>query len=358
MQITQFNPATAHQAPARFDKSALWASTSSKPPQINVVNGKYVASIEGQQVGQPQDQLDVVILDEFPKGRNTSRTYFGRADNPSIPAPYDPKNQQIPTCHSTNGVTPDGNSKHPQSSACMTCPQSIAGSGGTQIGKACRFVKTIAVNVPAFGDEVFAMRISAQGIFDKGNSETNNYGLFGLNTALGNYAPQEVLVKLHMPEGQTGGTRFSPIGVLDDTAANVMVALSQSPRVGEVLRTDRDTTAGAPALPAPAALPQVALPAPVQYAAPQAPAPVYQAVQAPAPVYAAPEPVAQPVYVAAAAPVQQPVYAAPIPHVAPAPAVAVADVAQPVQAPVVAAAQVAAQPGFQSRLAAAFAPRK
>jgi hypothetical protein len=362
MNITAFNPAAAHSAPSRFDKSALWASTTTAMPKILVENGRYAAYVEGQLVGQPQAELDVVLLDEYPKGRACSRTYFGRKDNPAMPASYDPKNTDVPSCHSVDGKVPAPDSKFPQHSSCEGCPQNAKGSGATADGRACRYGKTVAVNVPAFGQTVFALRLSSQAIFAAGDNARNIYGLFSLNSVLGNYVPQEVVVKLTQPDGITGGTRFSPCGMLDFESAKVMVALSQDPIVAETMGVGR-TYAPALAAPAPVlSLPVYQAPAPV-YAQPapvyQAPAPMYQA---PAPVYAQPAPVYQapaPVYQAPA-----PVYAQPEPVVAvvtapmipevprqPAPA-PVAQVAAPAAQAV--AAPVAPNPAFKSRLSAAF----
>jgi hypothetical protein len=370
----------------------------------------FLAMVGGQPLGQKSHELDCVILAQFPPGRATGRTFFEGT--------FDPTNTAPPDCHSADGVAPSANSLKPQSASCATCPQNTAGSGQTQGSRACRYNKTLAVAVPEYGNKVFNIKLSAQGLFAKHDPATNAYGLNAFDVVLGKTLPQEVLVTLCSPEGATGGVRIRPKGMMAFEQAAQYVQLSQTEEVKHAIEEEATVVGlaisktpalppmqfGTPALPpmqaapaqgyalppaqqppafqqqpAPYAAAPVAPPAAVYYA-PQPvsvpPQPQYQPVaqvQPPqaaqwappvgptAPAFAQPAPVAAPQATAFA----QPAFVAPaqatqpmqIPPVIQQTAPPIASVAPPVAMVPVAAPAAASPASYESRLSAAFAPR-
>jgi hypothetical protein len=405
-QLAPFNPgANNNPDAARFDRTALWGNASQvRADYISTTAGMFQAMVGGQPLGIKQHELDVVILAQFPPGRATGRTFFEGI--------FDPANTAPPDCHSADGVAPSSNSLKPQSESCATCPQNAAGSGQTQGSRACRYNKTLAVAVPDYGNKVFTIKLSAQGLFAKHDPATNAYGLNAFDVVLGKTLPQEVLVTLCSPEGATGGVRIRPKGMMDFATASQYVQQSQTEEVKQAIEEEATVPGlaiskvqalppmqfGAPALQAPVQAQGYALPPaqqPVAYQpqpAPVAAAPVYAQPAAPAPVYYAPQPVApvQPQYQPVAQPPQPvqwtppveqtappmqwtppvgptaPAFAQPVPVAAAQPMVIppviqqtappIANVAPPV-AMVPVAAPAAAAPGYTDRLAMAFAPR-
>jgi hypothetical protein len=280
------------------------------PPLISTNKGMFTAILDGEQQGNRQHTLDVVIVGESPSGRATGRIWYAGAYDPNTSA-------KSPDCFSNDGKTPDASAPNKQCSNCAECPQNVKGSGQKPGTVDCRFTKTLAVVVPAAGfDTVWQLRVSAQGIFAAADPAAGVYGLNALRSLLvqKRLTAELILTRLSFPEGSTGGIRFQPIGLLAEQDAKQSWAIARDP---ETVKNLLIQAGAVPTGAAPQAQPQQVAPTPVQ-AAP--PAPVYTAPPAPvAPVYAAPP---APVYTAPPAPVyappvpQAPAYAPPPPPVA------------------------------------------
>ena len=130
-----------------------------------IAGGKEIAAIE-------ERYLDVVIVAAQPK---VGRMYYEGKWDPSKPA-------TAPACWSPNGDTPDAAVKKPQASACMSCPQNVAGSGQGN-SKACRFERRLAVVLANDIDgDVLQLALPSTSIF--GDAENGNHPLHAYVKAL------------------------------------------------------------------------------------------------------------------------------------------------------------------------------
>jgi hypothetical protein len=206
-----------------------------------------------------------------------------------------------PDCFSTNGVTPDQQSKNRQANTCAACPMNAWGSRITpqgKAGKACSDSKRIVI-VPLqdLRNEVYGgpmlLRIPAASL--------NELAQFGNKLASLGYPYNSVGVRIGFdPAEAFPKFKFSAIRPLTDEEAGAVLELQADPQIGRILAEGSEhAQAPAPAAPTVDSVfeqPPVAAPAPV--AAPvtpevkaEAPKRDYKKKPAPAPVAAAPEPV-------------------------------------------------------------------
>ena len=126
-----------------------------------VVNGQEEAIVE-------ESYLDVIIIDSAPK---VQRIYFKDK--------YSPLTKALPTCFSTDGVTPSVDIQIPQSKTCAICPQNEKGSALTDDGtkvKACNVYKRFAVillNDPEH--RIFQLDVKSKSMFGPSKPDENKY---------------------------------------------------------------------------------------------------------------------------------------------------------------------------------------
>lgn len=129
--------------------------------RISIRGNIFRMVVDGKEVAKNEDRaMDVVLVAAAPK---TSRQYYQGA--------YQEGNITLPDCWSNDGDKPDARSANPQSSACVTCPMNIAGSGqGTS--KACRYNHRLAVLLAndIETSAVYQLVLPSQSIFGKGES--------------------------------------------------------------------------------------------------------------------------------------------------------------------------------------------
>ena len=139
---------------------ALMGSTSSR--RISIKGGIFRLIVGGQEIAKNEDRsMNIIIAAAAPK---TSRQYYE--------ATYQDAIATAPSCYSNNGETPDTSCEKPQSSACLTCPQNIAGSGQGQ-SRACRYSHRLAVlleNDIASG-EIYELSLASTSLFGKGTDK-------------------------------------------------------------------------------------------------------------------------------------------------------------------------------------------
>jgi len=178
-----------------------------------IAGGKEIAAID-------ERYLDVVICAAAPK---VSRTYYaGKWDPTAKAAP--------PACWSADGDKPDPAVKEPQSNACMTCPQNVAGSGQGN-SKACRFERRLAVVLANDVDgDVLQLALPSTSIF--GDAENGNHPLHAYVKALAaqNISPDMVITRIKFDtSAEHPKLFFKPHGWLNEEQFNVVQEKGKSP---------------------------------------------------------------------------------------------------------------------------------
>ncbi len=146
-------------------------------PSISVAGKKFAMKVNGEETVLTKTDPDtgervnlpfmnVVVVNMNP---NRSRTFFAK--------PYVSGENQIPTCYSSDGKTPDRDVKAPVAASCATCPNAVKGSrikDGRE-GYACESKKRLAVwpeamlRKPELGIPVLQMILPITSIWDKEN---------------------------------------------------------------------------------------------------------------------------------------------------------------------------------------------
>lgn len=154
----------AHLRTAGLDettKALMGSGSSGTYKRISIRGSVFRMVVNGREVAKNENRdMHVVIVAAAPKN---ARTYYGKT--------YVEGESLRPDCTSADGVTPDASVESPQSSACMSCPQNIAGSGQNG-SRACRYSRRLAVmleNDLLTGD-VYQLVLPAQSIFGQGEN--------------------------------------------------------------------------------------------------------------------------------------------------------------------------------------------
>lgn len=154
--------------------------------RISTSGGVFRLYADGKEIASIDDRyLDVVIVNSAP---NVGRTFY--AGN------YDPETKAAPACWSADGERPDTSVKAPQSAACATCKQNVAGSGAGE-SKACRFSQRIAVVIANnIGGDVLQLSVSATSLFGKAEGTNMPLQAYARWLAAGKNDPKMVITRM------------------------------------------------------------------------------------------------------------------------------------------------------------------
>lgn len=124
---------------------------------ISIEGGVWRMIVSGEEVAKNEDRaMNFVVVNA---ARDIGRAYYDSV--------YVKGQATAPACYSEDGKTPSSNSERPQSSACATCPQNIAGSGQGD-ARACRFLQRLAVVLEGdMSGNVYRLQLPAKSIFGK-----------------------------------------------------------------------------------------------------------------------------------------------------------------------------------------------
>jgi len=140
---------------------ALMGGAGGTYKRISIKGSVFRMIVDGKEVAKNEDRaMNLIIVAAAP---NNSRTFYSST--------YTEGENTRPTCRSTDGVKPDASVKEPQSEACLTCPQNIAGSG-INGSRACRYSRHLAVMLEndIMNSEVYQLVLPAQSVFGKGEN--------------------------------------------------------------------------------------------------------------------------------------------------------------------------------------------
>lgn len=185
-------------------------------------NGTFKRIVNGEQIGKAvPHQLDVIIVDLLAE---PSRQFYA--------SKYDPNAQAtLPDCWSNDGKTPDPKAAGKPASSCAVCPKNVEGSGENGKGRACRYLRRIAVLVA--GDpsgEVYQMQLPAGSLFGKGVDSVHpfeNYKKFLL--ANGEALDTVVTRVMYDLDADTMKLKFQPVRHLTDVEAGFVDAAQDDP---------------------------------------------------------------------------------------------------------------------------------
>lgn len=124
--------------------------------RISIRGGVFRMIVDGKEVASNDERaMNIVIVRA---AQNISRQYYKKQ--------YDPNAEAVaPDCWSSDGKAPDKGVESPQSGACATCPQNVAGSGQGN-SRACRYQQRVAVVMEHdLEGDVFQLSLPATSIF-------------------------------------------------------------------------------------------------------------------------------------------------------------------------------------------------
>ena len=211
-----------------------------------IAGGKEIAAVD-------ERYLDVVIVAAQPK---VGRMYYAGKWDPTAKA-------TPPACWSPDGDKPDAAVKEPQASACMGCPQNVAGSGQGN-SKACRFERRLAVVLANdIEGDVLQLALPSTSIF--GDAENGNHPLHAYVKALSQQgiSPDMVITRIKFdtsaehpklffkPQGWLTEDQYKVVqeqGKSDDATKAITLTVSQQDGVkSEASVAEQEEFAPAPA---------------------------------------------------------------------------------------------------------------
>jgi hypothetical protein len=254
---------------------------------ISTEGGVFRMIVGGDEIAKNEDRgMNVVIVNA---AQHISRAYYVGT--------YVKGEASSPVCASGDGKTPDASIKEPQSNACATCPQNIAGSGQGD-SRACRFNQRFAVVLENdLSGNVYRLQLPATSLF--GKSEGNKMPLQAYAKFLqGHGVPMSGIVTEARfdTSASVPVLKFSAVRPLTREELTVARAQGASDDATQAIEFKLMPPKDAPALPLAFSKPAVAEPAratklvaePVE----EAQAPVKRAAKKPEPVVAASKDVA------------------------------------------------------------------
>jgi len=272
-------------------------------PRVSLNNNVISLVVDGEVTHVFGQQAQACILGTMP---GVGRVFY--ADQ------YNPGSANIPTCWSEDGQTAADSVQNCPSPnrTCAGCPMNIKGSAANGQGKACQYVKALAVLFPQDPQPGRVYRLLAKGgtIFGDDRPDQQMFNLKNLaafmkthNLPLG---PLVFNMVIDVYSQTPSKLLFQPAGWVDEQFYHDVIEKIPEAEIEQVVSLDFGSFADAaeqpvqPAAPQPAPQPvQQVAPQPVQQPAPQPAAqPVQQAVPQPEPApqqatQQAPQPAAQ-----------------------------------------------------------------
>lgn len=240
---------------------ALMGGAGGTYKRISIKGSVFRMIVDGKEVAKNEDRaMNTIIVAAAP---NNSRTFYSST--------YTEGENARPTCQSTDGIKPDASVKEPQSAACLTCPQNIAGSGNNG-SRACRYSRRLAVMLEndIMNSEVYQLVLPAQSVFGKG--ENGKLPLEAYARFLGSQGVSAAAVVTEMRFDTNSATpklTFKAVRFLDADEYATAVAMGKSKEALDAVAYDPSHMDNANAAPA-VVKPALAKPEPVVAPAPRA----------------------------------------------------------------------------------------
>lgn len=197
------------------------AGSSSSNHRISIRGGMWRMVVGGKEIAVNEERsINVVIVRA---AEHVSRQFYIKA--------YDSKAEPTaPDCASSDGVSPDAGVPHPQASACMKCPQNIAGSGQGK-SRACRYQQRLAVVLE--GDmegPVYQFVAPAMSIFGEGKGAKMPLQAYGRYLKARGIPVTSVVTEMRFDsDSESPKVVFKPIRALTEEEYNVGKSQGFSP---------------------------------------------------------------------------------------------------------------------------------
>jgi hypothetical protein len=201
-------------------------------------NGTFKRIVGGEQIGKAvPHQLDVIVVDLLAE---PSRQFYASKYDPSAQA-------TLPDCWSNDGKTPDAKAAGKPASSCAACPKNVEGSGENGKGRACRFLRRIAVLV--VGDpsgEVYQMQIPAASLFGKGTDNVHPFESYKKFLMANGEAVDTVVTRvMYDLDADTMKLKFTPVRLLTEVEAGFVDAAQEDPETKRYVGLSVAETGGA-----------------------------------------------------------------------------------------------------------------
>ena len=201
-------------------------------------NGTFKRIVGGEQIGKAvPHQLDVIVVDLLAE---PSRQFYASKYDPSAQA-------TLPDCWSNDGKTPDAKAAGKPASSCAACPKNVDGSGENGKGRACRFLRRIAVLV--VGDpsgEVYQMQIPAASLFGKGTDNVHPFESYKKFLMANGEAVDTVVTRvMYDLDADTMKLKFTPVRLLTEVEAGFVDAAQEDPETKRYVGLSVVETGGA-----------------------------------------------------------------------------------------------------------------
>lgn len=187
--------------------------------RISIEGGVWRLLSGGQEIAQREERtLNVVIV---AASEHVGRIFYEGT--------YVKGESAVPTCWSSDGVTPDASVQNPQSDKCETCPHNIKGSGpnGT---RACRFFQRLAVVLENdLEGDVYQLQLPATSLFGEG--EPGKWPLQAYARLLGAQDVPVIAVITEMKFDTTAAVpkvTFKPVRVLEEDELETVLRQGQT----------------------------------------------------------------------------------------------------------------------------------
>ena len=214
-------------------------SSGGSPRRIALnTNGTFKRIVNGEQIGKAvPHQLDVIVVDLL---TDPSRQFYA--------SEYDPNAQAtLPDCWSNDGKTPDAKAASKPASSCDVCPKNVEGSGSKGKGRACRYLRRIAVLV--VGDtsgEVYQMQIPAASLFGKGTDNIHPFESYKKFLMANGEAVDTVVTRvMYDLDADTMKVKFTPVRLLTEVESGFVDAAQEDPETKRYVGLSVVETGGA-----------------------------------------------------------------------------------------------------------------
>jgi len=192
-------------------------------------NGTFRRLIGGEQVGKAiRGEFNGIIVALLPK---VSRTFYEETYDPSA-------TPTLPDCWSNDGVTPEDGVPNLQASSCAACPNNVKGSGENGKGRACRFVRRVALLLD--GDPkglTYQFNIPSKSLFGKGEGHTHPFESYVQYLIANDHALDYVVTKIAYDlEADTMQMNFTPVRPITDEEYELVVAAQTDPETQRLIQ--------------------------------------------------------------------------------------------------------------------------
>lgn len=221
-------PAHIAQRQQAYTGSAMTVSDFTARNRISLKGNMFTASIGGE-TKRLGDTINAVIVGAIP---GVQRTFYK--------GKYDPNVTTGPDCWSSDGKNADANVPAPVSPRCDICPNNAKGSARDGDGRACRFLKRMALIID--GDDgltLFSLDVNATSIFGEDKPSRQLYSSKSFGEMLDNrhLDPRLLVTQLSfdVDSGSPSKLFFSPVRFLEADELDYIDANLNNDMLGKML---------------------------------------------------------------------------------------------------------------------------